>query len=77
VGYTHGPGIDAPLDLIRIGHPAGLMTIVPQANWRGMYTTGTFADGTTTQGTFSTNQVAWPGPRNTEQLERSPPGGRP
>jgi RHS repeat-associated protein len=62
VGYTHGPGIDAPLDLIRIGHSAGLMTIVPHANWRGMYSTGTFADGTTTQGTFSTNQIGWPGP---------------
>jgi RHS repeat-associated protein len=62
VGYTHGPGIDAPLDLIRIGHPAGLITIVPHANWRGMYASGTLPDGTTTQGSFSTNQIAWPGP---------------
>jgi RHS repeat-associated protein len=62
VGYTHGPGIDAPLDLIRIGHSAGTMTIVPHANWRGMYAKGTFADGTTTQSGFSTNEIAWPGP---------------
>jgi RHS repeat-associated protein len=62
VGYTHGPGIDAPLDLIRIGHDAGTMTIVPHANWRGIYAKGTFADGSTTQGTFSTNEIPWPGP---------------
>ncbi|HET6231892.1 MAG TPA: RHS repeat-associated core domain-containing protein, partial [Longimicrobiaceae bacterium] len=62
VGYTHGPGMDAPLDLIRIGHDAGVMTIIPHANWRGMYAKGTFADGTTTQGTFSTNEIPWPGP---------------
>jgi RHS repeat-associated protein len=37
VGYTHGPGIDAPLDVMRMGLDGGQLTLVPHANWRGHY----------------------------------------
>jgi RHS repeat-associated protein len=60
VGYTHGLGIDAPLDITRVGLGAGTMTVVPHANWRGMYGLGTFADGTTVQNGFGTSQLPWP-----------------
>ena len=46
MGYTHGLGIDAPLSLQRIGHTAGTMTVIPHANWRGIFETVTFSDGT-------------------------------
>ncbi|HET7464624.1 MAG TPA: hypothetical protein VFJ82_25505, partial [Longimicrobium sp.] len=46
VGYTHGLGIDAPLSLQRIGHTAGTMTVIPHANWRGIFETVTFSNGT-------------------------------
>jgi RHS repeat-associated protein len=36
VGYTHGLGIDQPLDLFR-----GSPVVVPHANWRGMLDQGT------------------------------------
>jgi RHS repeat-associated protein len=36
VGYTHGLGIDQPLDLFR-----GTPVVVPHANWRGMLDQGT------------------------------------
>jgi RHS repeat-associated protein len=37
VGYTHGPGIDAPLDVMRMALDGGQLTLVPHANWRGHY----------------------------------------
>ena len=61
VGYTHGGGMDAPLSVIRVGMNVGTMDIVPHANWRGMFAKGTFANGTTTQGSFQTNMIQWPG----------------
>jgi RHS repeat-associated protein len=37
VGYTHGPGIDAPLDVMRMALDGGQLTLIPHANWRGHY----------------------------------------
>jgi RHS repeat-associated protein len=51
VFYTHGPGIDAPLDLIRSGFTigaspwTGLSLILPIENWRGTFIGGTDAYG--------------------------------
>jgi RHS repeat-associated protein len=46
VAYTHGPGIDAPLDIIRSGWSGGgAFAVVPIANWRGNYIGGTDATG--------------------------------
>ena len=36
VAYTHAGGIDAPLGIVRMGHPAAIAAlIVPHANYRG------------------------------------------
>ena len=43
VTYTHGPGIDAPLALTRVGYSdsiPGTVRIVPYANWNGRYDGG-------------------------------------
>jgi RHS repeat-associated protein len=51
VVYTHGPGIDRPLDVIRTGfwglpsHWGGPILILPVANWRGTLIGGTDARG--------------------------------
>ncbi len=45
--YTHGMGIDAPLSLVRTGHAIGTFTVIPLANWRGIFDQGRFPDGTT------------------------------
>jgi RHS repeat-associated protein len=51
VVYTHGPGIDRPLDVIRSGfwslpsHWGGPVLILPVANWRGTFIGGTDARG--------------------------------
>lgn len=47
--YTHGPGIDAPLALHRIGleSEAAPLTVVPLANWRGLFELARFDDGST------------------------------
>ncbi len=45
--YTHGMGIDAPLSLVRTGHAVGTFTVIPLANWRGIFDQGRFPDGTT------------------------------
>jgi RHS repeat-associated protein len=60
IAYTHGLGIDQPLDLIRSGylddfgveydmqHWGGPFAIVPLADWRGGYRAGTMANGHST-----------------------------
>src|SRR5213076_1314223 len=49
VTYTHGTGIDAPLDIIRISYNdsfPGPVAVIPHANWRGQYEFGSFDNGT-------------------------------
>ena len=64
VGYTHGGGIDQPLTVIRKHHPAGLTTIVPHANYRGVYRAGTTRTGTLLSCAPNGNcvYVNWPAP---------------
>jgi uncharacterized protein RhaS with RHS repeats len=64
VGYTHAGGIDQPLRVIRQHHPAGLTTLVPHANYRGVYRAGTRRDGTlhVCEGTGGCVNVLWPAP---------------
>jgi len=45
VVYTHGGGIDQPLDIMRIGSQTGTAPILPIATWRGTYVQGTDAHG--------------------------------
>ncbi len=48
VAYTHGLGIDQPLDLIRMEYSSAFpypLRLSPHANWRGMYDLGSFNDG--------------------------------
>lgn len=56
VVYTHGPGIDQPLSVIRMGYSIGVASIpewysaigvMPHNNWRGLGDVGTYDDGTT------------------------------
>jgi len=54
--YTHGPGIDDPIDVIRVGYTtfdsttwAGPVAIIPHRNWRGDYDVGSFDNGTYTR----------------------------
>lgn len=58
VAYTHGLGIDRPLDVIRIGYtgPSGASTtwtgpvaVMPHENWRGTFDQGTFDNGAYTR----------------------------
>jgi len=47
--YTHGPGIDAPLSLIRMDYSDSLSTpqlVVLHNDWRGEYDLGSYAGGT-------------------------------
>jgi hypothetical protein len=64
VGYTHAGGIDQPLTVIRAGHPAGLTTIVPHANYRGVYRAGTTRGGALLDCAPTGNcvYVNWPAP---------------
>ena len=45
VAYTHGPGIDAPLDLIRMDYNGAEYVVIPHENWRGAYGAGTNTAG--------------------------------
>ncbi len=48
VGYTHGLGLDQPLDIIRMGYDtlfAGPQQVVPLRDWRGGYDISAFALG--------------------------------
>jgi RHS repeat-associated protein len=55
VGYTHAGGVDRPLVAYK-----GSDVVVPQMNWRGLFSRGTNAAGGP-----STVPVAWPGFRTT------------
>ncbi|NIM50979.1 MAG: hypothetical protein GTN78_24585, partial [Gemmatimonadales bacterium] len=72
VGYSHGPGIDRPLDLIRQDYYGADLTLLPHVNWRGH-----FDFGTDTVGYQTTADVDWPAPyRRTyhdETVYRRPP----
>jgi RHS repeat-associated protein len=46
VGYTHGPGLDAPLDLFRMDFDDLTRVVLPHTNWRGAYDAGTDTTGT-------------------------------
>jgi hypothetical protein len=53
VGYTHGPGIDAPLSFVRAGLDADPPhTVIVHLSWRGMPDGGTFPDGSTSRGSL-------------------------
>jgi hypothetical protein len=56
--------IDQPLTVIRAGHPAGLTTIVPHANYRGVYRAGTTRGGALLNCAPTGNcvYVNWPAP---------------
>ena len=46
--YTHGPGIDAPLSLVRMAYSDSLWTpqlVVLHNDWRGQYDIGSYAGG--------------------------------
>jgi len=58
VAYTHGLGIDRPLDVIRMGYtgPSGAsstwtgpVAVIPHQNWRGTFDQGTFDNGAYTR----------------------------
>ena len=79
VAYTHGLGIDRPLDVIRIGYSstwAGPVAVVPHENWRGIFDVGSFDNGTRTRCTKLGNgtnsgdcvRIDWPGD-NTKVFE--------
>jgi RHS repeat-associated protein len=55
VAYTHGPGIDAPLDLIRMDYNGSDYVVIPHTNWRGEY-----GAGTDLAGTLYTFDFQWP-----------------
>jgi RHS repeat-associated protein len=69
VAYTHGGGIDQPLDLIRYDYdtPWGSpIAIIPHNNWRGEPDLGSYANGTARSlktlpnGTRDSLRVDWP-----------------
>lgn len=48
VAYTHGVGIDRPLDVIRMGYSAlwaAPVAVVPHSTWQGQYDAGSYDDG--------------------------------
>jgi RHS repeat-associated protein len=78
--YTHGPGIDAPLDIIRMRHapPSGYgfdawggpYPVLPFGDWRGTFVGGTTAQGVKLPCDATYCLVAWPGKRYRAFLER-------
>jgi hypothetical protein len=82
VGYSQAGGIDQPLTVIRAGHPAGLTTIVPHANYRGVYRAGTTRGGALLDCAPTGNCVyqqqtsshLLPGSAGGIPITRSPPG---
>lgn len=63
VGYMHGPGIDAPLGVMRFNHTGvgggAPYLVVPHVNWRGQYERATRADGTSCS--YATcGDIDWP-----------------
>jgi RHS repeat-associated protein len=60
VGYTHGLGIDRPLNVFKVGGTI----VAPHANWRGVYQVGTYVDGHDDLACAQTSTcvVDWPAP---------------
>ncbi len=72
VAYTHGIGVDKPLDVIRIGYDSiwpGPEAVIPHANWQGVANVGSWDDGRESRCTNFTAghqdtciQITWPAP---------------
>ena len=64
VSYTHAGGIDRPLVITKDG-----TSILPHQNWRGQFSSGTYANGARSDCavgvTTNCHPVAWPGYRTT------------
>ena len=67
VVYAHGPGIDAPLTVLRQGldYLGGEFVVAPHANWQGDYETGTLMSGAVCPGSSGCPPIAWAGNRVT------------
>jgi RHS repeat-associated protein len=61
-GYVHGPGIDAPLGVMRSSHSIGTFLVVPHTNWRGQYEKGTRGDGSLCSSS-TCGVIDWPAPK--------------
>jgi RHS repeat-associated protein len=62
VAYTHGPGIDAPLAVrVNSERVGAARDIIPLANWRGLYDSGVFPNGSTLTEGLDLKQVEWAG----------------
>jgi hypothetical protein len=65
LGYTHGPGIDVPLEIIRLNHPAEPFVVIPYYNYRGVADAGTDRAGNRVGCApgqqFGCNEYGWPG----------------
>ena len=65
LGYTHGPGIDVPLGIIRLNHPAEPFVVIPHYNYRGVADAGTDRVGNRVGCApgqqFGCNEYGWPG----------------
>jgi RHS repeat-associated protein len=62
VGYVHGPGIDAPLGVMRMDHSLGSFFMAPHANARGQYLRGTKLNGSDC-GLSGCGTIDWPAPK--------------
>lgn len=74
--YTHGLGIDKPLDIIRVAYDSiwpGAVMVVPHENWHGVYDFGSFVDGRAKQCADTTYpgsdpstcvNIRWPAPQS-------------
>jgi RHS repeat-associated protein len=64
VSYTHAGGIDRPLVITKDG-----VSILPHQNWRGQFSSGTYANGARSDcppgSTTNCHPVSWPGYRTT------------
>jgi RHS repeat-associated protein len=80
VAYTHGPGIDAPLSLTRVGYSSAIpeaVEVIPFVNWNGKYDGGaapctwiSYANGGSTQ-----LREYVPAPGDPEMITRPPGSG--
>ena len=74
VAYVHGPGIDQPLAVLRMGLGLSYPYIVfPHANWRGQFAFGSLADGTVCAPGSTCIEIAWPGGATTADGEVAVP----
>jgi hypothetical protein len=67
VGYTHAGGVDRPLVAYKTAGDYMGAEVIPHMNWRGLFSRGTTASGTT-----STVPVEWPGFRTTAYHSMGP-----